>query len=1067
MSSEFEEVWGLYADEGEQSLGAMEKALLLLKNTPTDTENIGSLFRSMHTFKGNSRVMGLSVVESRAHIAEDLIGLVRDQGVLLDSELIDLLLEMVDVLHTMLSHTCETQNDADPSSSNDLVDRMKNKFDRCNDDLSNKNISQIQRNKIEENADDDLADAIIFDSNEILINDPVYREIFLEIANDIFRDMRISLETIKMDDSKAKVDFLSSCHVLSHAVKQMKLTEWELVINFYLEQTTPNEDQAKNLYDYLWSLFEQEFGKQETHTSKAEDSSTSNLSSIGNPVLTFLENMKKPLEFLQNFENNGDIDQKNLIDAVTEIELLAKQGGFFNIKELTDKFLIVLQNKVSIDVVLHDFEFSLYEALIEIEETVLGEDSSSVIIYVKQLLENQCAKQVINHIQNIKDSLNSLNHNVDVNATCTTITKSIRKIHYACCYYKLDSAADLCTALNALFFRVIDQSIRHEDMLYIAELFVNDLQLVIENLESDIAPDMTLIEKLLNEATSSTTLTDDAISSRNIEDRLGLPQSLHQMLSPESINMTIEAFKKGDNFYIVRADLENDEELACLFLNWLESGEVKAITNVSVPEKNHSVFDFLLASPLNAEQINEVLINMDSTGGFLILERVLTDRQSNDIGHNQKEDLFAHDIDIFLGTPQGQQLSKNMLESIGELVTHQTMVQHLLNELVKNDLILAVESTMNRHQGKWVNAHEDIRHALFVWQEKIEKIVQIGMQTDVLLTKLQEEAISGRMHSVGKLLAPLVPFVDSLANKHNRLVNFSTKGNEIALDVTLLENLKTPLFSLVSFCAVQSIQSPESRVKNGKEKLGNISVVLIECEGHVQITIEDDGIGIDLDRITQRAKNLSWADQNPSLDMLFHKDFGIFSNDDINSAGLSFLDIKNYLNPLGGNLEVANLPLGGLRFTLTMSLTMLLLDGMVVRVDSVQYVIPIDRIQRIVRTENNALMQISADEGLYMLTLENDDIFPVQFLKGSHKEEMCLRNGSIHDDKHLFVIVIGKQQQCIAIKVNELIGQYNVLSRPLLGYLSHIHGVSGCTLLGNGEVGLVLDINSLFDEREV
>jgi two-component system chemotaxis sensor kinase CheA len=277
MSSEFEEVWGLYADEGEQSLGAMEKALLLLKNTPTDTENIGSLFRSMHTFKGNSRVMGLSVVESRAHIAEDLIGLVRDQGVLLDSELIDLLLEMVDVLHTMLSHTCETQNDADPSSSNDLVDRMKNKFDRCNDDLSNKNISQIQRNKIEENADDDLADAIIFDSNEILINDPVYREIFLEIANDIFRDMRIALETIKMDDSKAKVDFLSSCHVLSHAVKQMKLTEWELVINFYLEQTTPNEDQAKNLYDYLWSLFEQEFGKQETHTSKAEDISTSNL----------------------------------------------------------------------------------------------------------------------------------------------------------------------------------------------------------------------------------------------------------------------------------------------------------------------------------------------------------------------------------------------------------------------------------------------------------------------------------------------------------------------------------------------------------------------------------------------------------------------------------------------------------------------------------------------------------------------------------------------------------------------------------------------------------------------
>ena len=97
-----------------------------------------------------------------------------------------------------------------------------------------------------------------------------------------------------------------------------------------------------------------------------------------------------------------------------------------------------------------------------------------------------------------------------------------------------------------------------------------------------------------------------------------------------------------------------------------------------------------------------------------------------------------------------------------------------------------------------------------------------------------------------------------------------------------------------------------------------------------------------------------------------------------------------------------------------------------------------------------------------MLNIENGDIIPVQFLKGNHEGATSMEEEFIHDEKHLFVIIINKQKQCVAIKVNELIGQQNILSRPLQGYLSHIRGVIGCTLLGSGDVGLVLDINALF-----
>ncbi len=109
-------------------------------------------------------------------------------------------------------------------------------------------------------------------------------------------------------------------------------------------------------------------------------------------------------------------------------------------------------------------------------------------------------------------------------------------------------------------------------------------------------------------------------------------------------------------------------------------------------------------------------------------------------------------------------------------------------------------------------------------------------------------------------------------------------------------------------------------------------------------------------------------------------------------------------------------------------------------------------------------MRVSANEGGYMLKLEEEEhVIPIQFLKGSHQDTVPVVQDLMNDEKHLFVIVVGKKQQCIAIKVNELIGQYNVLSRPLQGYLSHIRGVTGCTLLGSGEVGLVLDINALFN----
>lgn len=132
MEDEMEEIWALYADDGAQALDAAEEALALISDgsEAERKEGISSLFRAVHTFKGNSRVLGLQVAESRAHLTEDLIGLVRDAGAEWDDEVESIMLLAVDRLRSILEQTAATRADADEGFATDLMDRLRAKIER-------------------------------------------------------------------------------------------------------------------------------------------------------------------------------------------------------------------------------------------------------------------------------------------------------------------------------------------------------------------------------------------------------------------------------------------------------------------------------------------------------------------------------------------------------------------------------------------------------------------------------------------------------------------------------------------------------------------------------------------------------------------------------------------------------------------------------------------------------------------------------------------------------------------------------------------------------------------------
>ena len=277
-------------------------------------------------------------------------------------------------------------------------------------------------------------------------------------------------------------------------------------------------------------------------------------------------------------------------------------------------------------------------------------------------------------------------------------------------------------------------------------------------------------------------------------------------------------------------------------------------------------------------------------------------------------------------------------------------MRHSLAELAEDDLVHSVELELRSARGDWGAAREPVCRYLAGVQEKIEKLVQVESHVNSLLDRLQQETIAVRSRSAALLLRPLAQHGDILARQSGRQVVVTTSGDETQLDFSTLENLKEPLRALVAFSVQQSIEAPERRLATSKDRRGRVVVRLSKQDDQVVVTVEDDGAGIDLARVALRAGQLGWQEETNPLNLILRDGYGPVGHDDSGGSGTNLAEIRAALRAHGGELRVANLPSGGVRFVVTMPLAMAVLDGMVVRVGDVMYVVPIDSIQRIVHS---------------------------------------------------------------------------------------------------------------------
>lgn len=1144
--SELDDFWTLYAVEGRDSLDVVEESLLALSAQPDAKEVIGRLFRSMHTFKGNSRMMGLSNIEKLAHVAEDMIGLVRDYGVALDKEMLDLLIETSDMFRDMaedaISHqrdvsetmgadlylkltslyqlrfaaktasnevstTSETQGASAQETANTLdlpasesvmsavpVDLHASITVNEQDEVLPEQVVDVEAVTARDELQADEPQAILFDpiDTSSLANDPVYREIFFSLAEEILAELTNTLLGFEADESKAREAFTAELERLIFASEQIGMTLWCGMTNELRQRLDqqPPKDVLLMAVEHLSHQYEMD--KKASHQTSVVQTPIATEEDHRVQMRAFFAEMGR---LVQQFTEMTDASQKQLMSddsavsalmqALAVVRGLLEPLGYVRLLEVIDQ-LSALAKTTEAEVLLRVFpryEFQVYEGLAQIQNLELPEDHDIPFNAVAHL-GYWCADKAFETLINLSEMTRDLQTDKSlIPQAVPDIKFMLTSLHYAAQYYSLGSASHLSLALVDLFERVRQGALPPDAiLLHITKSFVEDMEIVLNSVASGHTPDMAHIEGLLNKAATATFETQGNVSAASIEARLSLPKSFHKVLTPESVDVAIAALDAGELFYIIRADLDQYADVAEHFLAWVHSGVVKVISNVTVLRGHRTVFDFLVSARLDRSAIISALTSLDPNSKALTLELVLKDRKyeetkvqrqaqpSSSVGMGQSANTMRESDLVSMS------INTRMMDNIGELVTSQGIVNHLVTSIADIDLMSILEDQMRVAGGDWKKARVSMRLFMEHWMVQFEQLKQTNAKMSGMLESLQEDALQLRVRPAVTLMKPMEAFVTDLAGMCLKKVSLSLLGDKEMLDADLLEQLKSPMRSLIAFMITQSIQSPEARITEGKSGVANIRIALRKYNDRVEVDVRDDGIGLYLPNIEARMAQLGWSQVEPCTAVL-RRGFGSILNPDASDpSGVDLSSIADDLRLQGGNLVVRNLEQGGLLAKISLPLAMLVQEGMVVRVGAVHYVVPIEGIRRIVRPDVDRLMDVSAEGGQRLLKLDEGNIIAIAQLMKSNQFEATSREDaqsalqktpSPHDEetRRIFVIV-EKQGVRIALEIDELLGQQQVLVRPLLGYLSGIRGVSGCALLGSGEVGMVVDVGYLVADTD-
>lgn len=969
-SSEMDEYWALFAQESEESLELAEASLLALEADPGDSAQIAALFRAMHTFKGLCRTMGLSVIEVLGHHAEDLVGLVRDEGVALSGPMIDLLLGVLDLSRAMLPQVIATRQDVAPADVAEMESRLTSMVAEKEAEgppglaaqteppppaEQVEGADRVEVGEIGQPGDLPPAanpapreEAALFETFNVaeveLIDpatDPTYVTIFLEMAQDEIGHLHPAMERLEAGDETALETIRVVAEALEHAATHMG-------------------------YDRLIAAL-------------TELTEASNLSEAEARRVALKRAELAMFEALMIIQESAGLTHDSLTQSGPDFAWLFRRWH---------------AERVFADLARLSQHVDLFEQL--------GGQALTSSAYSQQR-----------------------------NLILEEVTYLLRAIYHSCVFYKLEAAAHLTLALSDLYGRIAQREMNFSDpLLSLTHTYVTHLSSVIQDLQEGEPTDNETFKQLIEIAEKVLFLNTDPLSNQlslEVLDLLDLPAQFREVITPENLVEIGTALQAGEHFYTILADLDQDETVAMAFLEWSQRPGKRVITSITLYQNNRSLFDFLVATPQDELSLQQTLAQLDPHGQCLTCKACLL---REGIDPAQIENQPPAERKPTRPTEQSRPTAESTVNSdsladfmsvLGKLMTSHATLQRVTARLTNNDPSTLIARLLQRGGDNQPQLHQRVEQALLDWSADLQILIKSESEMDSALGQLHDIALHLRVKPIAEILTPLPDLVQETAQHQNKLVELKIIGSDTEVDQNTLANLANPIRMLVWLAINDGIELPQQRLEAGKSATGSITINIKKRQDQIQVVIEDDGRGVaESERFSL---NLS-------------------------AEATNLATVRAELAAHQGRLTINRQPGHGSRCTIDFPMGMVVLDGLVVRAGLIRYVVPIGAVNRIIKTEREQIINASADGGHTLLKLE-EQLIPIRALTHELAAET---------DQNGLMLVVERAEENIAYPISELIGQQQVLTQPLQGHLVGIQGVSGCALLGDGEVGMILDL---------
>lgn len=327
-------------------------------------------------------------------------------------------------------------------------------------------------------------------------------------------------------------------------------------------------------------------------------------------------------------------------------------------------------------------------------------------------------------------------------------------------------------------------------------------------------------------------------------------------------------------------------------------------------------------------------------------------------------------------------------------------------------------------------------------------------------TNLHDAVMKVRMVPVEIVFNRFPRMIRDISRKLGKDIDLVMSGEETELDRTVIDEIGDPLIHLLRNAADHGLETIEERIAIGKPRKGTIKLQAYQDGNSVVIEVEDDGKGINVQAIKNKAvqkgtitkEEAAAMNEQEAIDLLFKPSFSTAEKiSDLSGRGVGLDVVKSKITELGGHVEVQTELGKGSKFIVRLPLTLAIIQALMISIGNEKYAIPLSNIQNIedVRKEDIKLVQ---NQEVIMVRNEIIPIVRLHSVLGLPEEE----------DKDLMMgVIVKKGERQVGFIIDSLIGQQEIVIKSLGKYLSGIDIIAGATILGNGEVALILDINSL------